>query len=137
MEKGYQKLFRELPDIEAPKDFRDHILLLIKRQERRLARIRLAFFGPAVLFSLVASVPSFEYALQEFGQSNFYQYFSLIFSDGRAILPYWREFIFSLAESLPFLGLLFMLITVFAFLSFLLLAVKNARSAFSRIQFIS
>lgn len=112
-------------NIEPPERLYNQILARIKREKRRIARIRLAFFGVVATASLVFIIPSFQYVAQEFAQSGFYKYLFLLFSDGGIVLASWRELALSLAESLPATEITIFLATVFAFLVSAKLAIKN------------
>ena len=62
--------------------------------------------------SVLGTVFSVRYMLRGFYQSSFYDYFSLLFSDPDIIFTYWREFVLSLAEATPFIGITVSLITI-------------------------
>ena len=112
-------------NIEPPERLYLGILARIESEKRRIARIRLAFFGVVAAASLAAIIPSFQYAAREFAQSGFYEYLFLLFSDSGAVLASWREFALSLAESLPITEITIFLIMVFVFLVSAKLAIKN------------
>jgi hypothetical protein len=89
------------------------VLTKIDTHEKRVAKLKLrigAFIG---LASLAGLIPVFEILLDNLAHSGFYEYFSLIFSDGSLILSYWKEFAFSLAESLPTTSIIFTLFLMF------------------------
>lgn len=110
------------------------ILARINLEKRRLAKIRLLYTSIISLFSLAGFLYTFQYLLGEFSQSGFYQYFSLIFSDGKNILLYWKELSFSLLESLPVtsatmvLGLLLTMMVISKYI------ISNAKIAFNNKQ---
>lgn len=112
-------------NIEPPERLYLGILARIEREKRRIARIRLAFFGIVAGASLASIIPSFQYVMREFAQSGFYEYLSLLFSDSGAVLASWREFALSLAESLPITEITIFLVMVFVFLVSAKLAIKN------------
>jgi hypothetical protein len=89
-----------------------------------------AFIGFA---SLAGLVPVFQMLLSDLAHSGFYEYFSLIFSDGGSILSYWKELTLSLAESLPTMSIIFTLSLVFISL----LSFRYVMKQISRNQFIS
>ena len=112
-------------NIEPPERLYLGILARIEREKRRIAVIRLAFFGVVASASLAAIIPSFKYVAREFAQSGFYEYLFLLFSDSDAVLASWREFALSLAESLPITEITIFLVMVFVFLVSAKLAIKN------------
>ena len=137
MRDAYEQLFKSLRSLEPPEALLAKILIRIAREQRRSARIRVAFVGSAALLSGALLVPAFQYAAQEWYESGFYQYLSLLFSDGGAALASWQEFSQSLAESLPVSGITFVLMSVFALLISLKFAAKNMKNALSPIHFIN
>ena len=82
------------------------------------------------MLSAVLLFPVVSYTLAGFTNSGFYEYLSLIYSDGLAILPYWKEIGLSLAESLPAFEIALLLSVIYALLESIKLAVKNAPVAF-------
>lgn len=112
-------------NIDPPERLYLSILARIGSEKRRLALIRLAFFGVVAVASLVVVIPSFQYVAREFAQSGFYEYLFLIFSDSGVVLASWKEFALSLAESLPITEITIFLVTVFVFLVSAKLTIKN------------
>ncbi len=125
MNNNFEKLFSKLEEVEPSKELRRGILARIDFEKRRSARIRLAFFGFIAMASFIAMIPSFQYIAREFSQSGFYQYFSLIFYDGDAVLSSWKEFALSLAETIPAMEITIFLAVVLSFLISIKLAVRN------------
>ena len=125
-----------MKEIEPPNGLCRKILLHIQHIQRRIARIKLGASATAMAVTALLAVPVFEYAFQEFSQSGFFQYFSLQFSDSEIMLFSWKEFILSLAESLPSLGIAAVFMTVFVLLGSVLLVSKNMKNAFLHIQHI-
>jgi hypothetical protein len=58
-------------------------------------------------------VPTFKILLADLTRSGFYEYFSLLFSDTGSIISYWKEFTFSIAESLPIISIISVLSLLF------------------------
>lgn len=129
MRKEHQK-FLGLASLEAPRNVYDHILLRVETARMRAARMRLALFGALSFASLAALFPALQYAAQGFYQSGSYEYLSLVFSDGTALLPYWKEFLLTLAESLPVFEIAVVLGVVYVLLESIKLAVRNTSIAF-------
>ena len=128
MHTGYEKLFKSLTIVDPPKELHHRIVTRIAIIERQTMRIRLALFGIFSIASFGAIVLALQYTLQEFTRSGFYQYFSLLLSDGGTIFVYWKEFAFLLAESLPVFGVILLLSSTVVFLFLLRYATKNIKT---------
>lgn len=137
MQNDYERLFRSLNELEPSDKLYRNIFAGIEIKRCRIIRIQFAFLGSAIFTSFIALIPAFQYTIQEFYQSGFYQYFSLIFSDGGTLILYWQEFVLSLAESLPLLGITAVLGIIFVLLGLFKIAVQNARILFPSIKFIN
>jgi hypothetical protein len=116
-------------EINPPEGLTGAILWRIEAERRRVARFRFISMGAVAGLSATAMVPMAQYTMAEFYQSGFYQYSSLLLSDGGSILTYWREFTITLAESAPLLGITLSLALVFVL-------VGSLQSAFNNRQFI-
>ena len=124
-------LSKELAD-ETPANLYHKITSLIERKKRQKAIFRAVFSGLACAVSLIAIVPVFQYASQEFARTGFLQYFSLIFSDGGTALTCWKEFGLSLGESVPIFGLTLFLGTIYVLLKAIKILIENSRRVFYR-----
>jgi len=85
----------------------------IIKQEKHSTQLKLWSLSSLLFISTVGLIPAFEMLLSDLAHSGFYEYFSLIFSDGGSMLTYWKELSFSLAESLPIMSIIFTLSIVF------------------------
>ena len=92
----------------------------VLRTKRRILVARISSW-----LSAVSLVVVFVNTVSQFQTSGFFNYFSLLFSDGGTVLSFWREFALSLAESLPWLGLSLIFATLFVFLVSLRFTAKN------------
>ncbi|KKQ87328.1 MAG: hypothetical protein UT09_C0017G0015 [Parcubacteria group bacterium GW2011_GWF2_38_8] len=92
--------------LKPAKELRNNILLGIKQEERRRAKVYLFGYASIVLFSLVGVVLSIQYILEGFYQSGFYEYLSLLLSGDSAVYAYWKELSFSLIDSMPIIGII-------------------------------
>ena len=136
MSDEYEILFQCLGQIDPPKRLSKIILTQIAIKEKHAMLVRLCFAVAASAVSFVAMIPAFMYMFAEFYQSNFYTYVLLLFSDGSTTLLYWKEFVLSLAESLPLVGITLVLTTIFVFLGSLRLMARYRRTVFLPAQFI-
>lgn len=109
MEDRYKKLFGYINLIEPPQGLQTRILARIDIEEKRFAKIRTLAFSGSAAASFGLSLWAVVYLVNSVRETGFWQYFSLIFSENGAMLAYWRELSFSLAESLPITGLIIFL----------------------------
>jgi hypothetical protein len=114
-------------EIEPPPGLAQSVLRRIETERYRTARFRFVGMGAVAGISALAMVPAAQYTVTEFYQSGFYQYSSLLLSDGGSIFPYWKEFTLTLAESAPLLGITLSLTLVFVLLGSLQSVFKNRR----------
>jgi hypothetical protein len=105
-EKSYEKLFGYLEEKEPEKELVNRLSCVIHQQEKHSARVRFWALGSTTVASFGLSLWAIIYLIKSFKESGFWQYLSLIFSEDGAILAYWKELSFSLAESLPVFGLI-------------------------------
>lgn len=124
-----------LTQIDPPLDLLPRIITSITREERHAAQIRAGIFSGTTVLSVIAMVTSFRYAWESFAQSSFSTYASLLSSDGGTLLLYWKEFAFSLIESLPLTGITLLLAAIFILLFSLKLTLRYVSSAYAKPQF--
>lgn len=84
-------------------------------RDRRIAYFKLVSFSFVGIASLAGLVPMFKILINDFTQSGFYEYLSLAFSTKGFLFSYWKEFAFSLAESLPTMSIVLSLALLFIF----------------------
>ncbi len=130
MQDHYQRLFFHLEVHEPSHDFLVSILGRVAQKRVLSARVRMGVFSTLSLGALVALFPAWQELRLELVQSGFSQLFSLLFSDGGTLIALWKDFVFSLAESLPFMGISFFLGSAFIFL-FSLRSLSRVISIFS------
>lgn len=104
MSTSYHHLFRKMPAAKAPSRLSDAVMLRIEAYEVRRLRLRAAFHGFLVLAALVLCVPALNYLGSAVAQSGFSEYLSLAFSDGGFVLSHFKDFVLTLADSLPGTG---------------------------------
>jgi len=97
-------------------NLRKNILSGIHKYEYRQARNFLVLSAVTGTMSLAGIVGSVWYLAATLTQTSFYHYLSLVFTDADLVLPYWKEFVLSLAETLPLFGITLILVGVVAFL---------------------
>ena len=124
----HTQLFRE---IDPPQGLFSAILARVAYERQRAARLRLAVFGTFTFVSVLMLIPAVQYALSEFYTSGFYEYASLFFDS--LSRGYWKELLYSLADSLPSLSLLLLAIISTVLVWSLRHTNRDARIAFTRL----
>lgn len=130
MESGYKKLFKTLPKLHAPKGLKTMILARIEQERMRQAKIRVGVLGTLSVGSFISTFVLIKTLWTELTQSGFTQYLSVIVSDSSVIRSYWKEVALSLTESVPYVSLTLVLLTIGIFVWSLANATRNARLAF-------
>lgn len=122
-----QKLVEAFHKIKYEPDasLAENVWRTIILRNKRTAQLKLWAFAATGIASLIGLVPAFKILSNDLSQSGFYEYFSLIFSDSGSIISYWKEFILSLAESLPIASIIFTLSLIFVFFLSLRYAMKQ------------
>ena len=98
----FKTFLSEAPEPEFPAFLHDRIMRRVRIAAVRRARIGAVAFFAAAFGSAVSLVAAFGYIMQLLSSSGFFQYFSLVFSDGNTVLSLWQEFIVLLSETFPF-----------------------------------
>ena len=127
MEQKLQKLFKQakyLPESRLSGD----IWRVIDNIEKRNLKFKSWGYSFAGVFSLVFIVPVVRNLIEQFIQSCFYDYLSLVFSDLGSISLYWKEFMYSLIEAIPAVSLTITLLLSFVLLISLKRAIFSFRS---------
>lgn len=94
----------------------DDIWHSIENYQNKKRQIKFWIYSGIGIISLVGFIPSLLSLLEQFSNSGFYNYFSLIFSNNSSISLYWKELLLSIAGSLPVLSLMvsiFLLLILF------------------------
>lgn len=93
--------------------------------QKRINKLKLFFFSILGTLSVLGFVPLSSRLLSDLARSGFYEYSSLIFSDGGLVIFFWREFVYSLTESIPIVSLTLSVALVFIFVLSLRYAMKQ------------
>jgi len=122
MENKLVKIFKQAK-YEPAQNLAFSVWHKVTLRERRITQFKLWALVSASLASLAGLVPAFQILANDLAHSGFYEYFSLIFSDGGSMFSSWRELSLSIAESLPTMSIIFILSLLFVcFLSLKYLA---------------
>jgi len=127
MSKEFNHLFGSLEKQEIPPGLYNDIVFKLEKARIKKGRTGLLIQGILSLVSLVAIFPVFLNVVERFSQSGFFQYLSLIFTDGEIVLSNWKIFVSSLLESAPFYEVTILLIAIFVLLESLKFAFRNLK----------
>ncbi|MBP6858247.1 MAG: hypothetical protein KBC33_00230 [Candidatus Pacebacteria bacterium] len=104
MNDPYKKI---LISLEAPRPS----VRLVGRIESRIVRARvmrnrarISFHGIVATGSIVMFITALQYTSAEASQSGFYDYASLLISDGKYLISSWKEVSVTMLESAPVMG---------------------------------
>ena len=122
-----------LCQVEPREGLYANVLARIAAARRRSARRLLAIQSCLCFLFGFLLVPLAQYAGQEFFNSGFYEYASMLAEDRTAALALWRELALSLIESIPSVVLLLMLACIAAFIWSMRSAIRNGRTAFGAV----
>jgi len=132
---NYHQLFTHLKPAEPPTGLLTSVMSRLTRAERRaifLSRCRLFFVSLLLLGSLGSLIPVFRTISADLSASNFFSYFSLLFSDFSIVVSSWQSYLFTLLESLPVFSLTLSLGLTLVVLAALRFFVRDFRVVFSR-----
>jgi hypothetical protein len=108
MDKTYRKLLARLEFIAPPETLNPEILGVVRALEMRRARIRTFLYGTSAVIATGATAVASVFVHQSLAQSGFYEYVTLIFSGDAVVFRFWRELALTLIDSVPALGLAFL-----------------------------
>jgi len=104
MDKNLSKLFKQVYNYSESR-LSDDIWRAIQAKEARSLKIQSLLYSFVGILSLGGFVFIAISLKQQFASSGFFEYVSLIFSDGGLIALYWKEYLLSLVDSLPIASL--------------------------------
>lgn len=113
---------------QSEDDFADQVWNKIVARDHKAAMFKLYVFSFAGICSFLALIPASKLLLNDFSKSGFYEYFSLALSNSGSINSYWREFMFTILESLPLQSIVLSLSLIF----FFFLSIKYIAKQFTR-----
>ena len=111
----YQHLFASLPEVPLPAGLRVRIQERLRQAELARARLQAALYGSGMLASFAALLYAGRGLIDGIVRSGFYDYASLLLSGDAAVYGMWKDLAYSLAESLPIMGALALLVALAAF----------------------
>ena len=105
MEQDLQKLFKKAvyhPECRLS----DDVCRAILAKRKKIIRRNTSIYVLLIVSSLSGSILSIRDLITESSKLGFYKYLSLVFSDGGVIATYWKEYMLTLADSLPVMNLI-------------------------------
>lgn len=93
----------------------DDVWFLIKHRDDKRIKNRTILYSIFGILSLFAFAFFVVILVEQFKNSGFFEYLSLLLSDGALLLTYWKEFLFSLIESIPVMNLSLSFLMLFVF----------------------
>jgi hypothetical protein len=113
------QIFKGIQEIEPRKDLKFLILQKIELEKEKQAKgkLILSYLGMAI-FALIG-IWALAYSGSTFLKSEFWSIFSLAFSDFVTVAGSWKEYLYSLGETLPVINIMAVLIPIFGVLLFL------------------
>jgi len=127
MNENLSKLFKQTYNHPESR-LSDDIWYAIQAKQAKSLKIQSLVYGIIGVLSLGCFVFMIFYMKKQFALSGFFQYVSLIFSDGNLFASYWKEYLLSLADSLPVASLgasVFLLVSILVSIRKLLKQYKN------------
>lgn len=106
----------------------DDVWRSIELKNSRSLKIQSAIYSFIGVLSLGCFVLVFISAKNQFVSSGFFQYISLAFSDSSLLSVYWKEYLMSLTDSLPFASLGTLLFLSFSMLVSIKKVLQQKRS---------
>ena len=91
----------------------DDIWRSIENYQNKRRQIKFWTYSGVGAISLIGFISSLLNLLEQFSNSGFYNYFSLIFSSDGYLTFYWKELALSIINSLPIISLMFSFLLIF------------------------
>ena len=113
-----EKAFKNIGDSDSLDFLGSKITSRIGQIQEKRNKIKVIISRTVGSISFVTLFPIFINTFNQLHSSGFWNYFSLLFTDTGVVATYWKEFLLSLADSLPTLQLsLILLLTLSLFVS--------------------
>ncbi|HPS21234.1 MAG TPA: hypothetical protein PLO44_00260 [Candidatus Paceibacterota bacterium] len=100
---------------QAEPNLSEDIWRSIVLRQKKAAKIKLTLFSITSFVAFVGAFPIFKNLATQFAQSGFYEYLSLAFSNVSGLAGFWKELVYSIAETLPVSNILLSCAVVFIF----------------------
>ncbi|MFA5934366.1 MAG: hypothetical protein WC827_00550 [Candidatus Paceibacterota bacterium] len=101
--------------IEPSLGLKEKIIFNIEKEAKKKAFFAFVFGGLTSLTSVLAMVYSLILIIKDYYVSGLSEYMSLIFSDSSVLMGLWKEYTYSIIESLPFVTITLTLVSLWIF----------------------
>jgi len=112
VEKNLHKLFQEAEYCPESR-LSENIFNTIEHKSTQITKLKRFGYLSLSVLSLSGSVLSIKSLIEQSSKLGFYDYLSLAFSDSGVIATYWKEYVLSLADSLPIASLVISCLLLF------------------------
>lgn len=119
MNQKLSKIFKEMEQIEPKAELEGLILQKIDLEKNRQIKRKLFLSYAGLAVSFIAIFPAILKFGVDFFHSEFWRLFSLVFSDSMIVVGSWKEYLYSLGETLPIINIIAILAPIFGVLMFL------------------
>jgi hypothetical protein len=110
------QIFKDIPNVEPPKGLEGLILARINSIECAREKKKLWISSLSLAVSGLASIAAVFFLGKTIVNSEFANMLSLVFSDSAIIIRHWNDFLLSLAETLPVVSIIMILMPIFILL---------------------
>lgn len=130
MKNSYKRLISYLPEVVPPQGLALKVVKHIELMDRRRARMRFASYAGLASTSCAGLVFASLDVIRQISNSDITYYFSLFASDRAFIFSYAKDFVFSIADSLPVVSLAVTLTLLGTFMWSLVRSAREVRFKF-------
>ncbi len=125
-------------ELKPPEYLFDKIINRIKKEQQFLnLRKRLIFFSAGTIGSIIAFIPTFSAVRADLAESGIIHFVSLMFSDFAMTIALWKDFAFSILESLPVISIAVLLATIFVFFGCVKFLIEDITVIFAQPRLIN
>lgn len=111
--------------VQTPHDLHSRIMVRIVSEQIKNAKRKLAVFISGTIASLGLFIVALRYTIEQFAQSEFPRYVSLIYTDTSLLSLYWKDLTYSFAESIPLVSIVLLLVATFILLAVFRKTIQN------------
>jgi hypothetical protein len=134
MDKNQEQLLAQFSFLEPREELFDLVMVRIKKEKSLLAiKRRIFVYSACFVASLVALLPVFSWFKAGIANSEFMEFFSLLFSDFGSVMNYWQSFVLTLLETAPLLSAIAFLSVVWVMLETLKLLTRDLKMFFGEL----
>ena len=127
MEQNLQKLFKQ-SSYHPENRLSGDVWHVIESKNSHITKWKTFSYISLIILSLSGSIFSIKSLFEQFTKLGFFDYLSLAFSDSGVIATYWKEYVLTLANSLPVMSLIlsfFLLFVLFISIQRISFQIKN------------